>query len=111
MIAHLADVSIRSLILSAIVAAVLGICRKRTSPALAHALWTTVVCGMLALFELIPVLPPLPLRVLSQAFGTLVVAQTSALAADELQTTNRQPDSVPAARILSDCRFFDGGLQ
>lgn len=65
MFAHLADVSIRSVLLAVSAAAVLWISRKRRSAALEHAVWTAVMCGMLALFAFGDALPRLPLRVLT----------------------------------------------
>jgi len=65
--AHLVDVSIRSLVLVLVAAAVLWILRARRTAALQHAIWTAVVCGMLGLFLLGPAMPKLPLRVLRDA--------------------------------------------
>jgi uncharacterized protein (TIGR03435 family) len=67
MLAHLLDVSIRSLVLVAIAAGTLWTLRTRRTVALQHAIWTAVVCGMLGLFSLGSVLPRLPLRVLREA--------------------------------------------
>jgi bla regulator protein blaR1 len=64
MLAHLADVSIRSLLLALIAAIVLWMLRSRRTAALQHAIWAAVVCGMLALFALGAALPRLPLRIL-----------------------------------------------
>jgi hypothetical protein len=72
MFAYLADVSIRSLLLAASAIAVLAISRNRRSAALEHAVWTAVVCGMLALFALGRALPRLPLRVLTSPAATPV---------------------------------------
>jgi uncharacterized protein (TIGR03435 family) len=63
MLNHLADVSIRAVVLAAIAAAVVWLpTRKRA--AMEHAVWTAVVCGMLGLFVFGRVLPHLPVRVL-----------------------------------------------
>src|SRR5579862_382626 len=67
MLAHLVDVSIRSLALVLIAAAALWILRTSRTAALQHAIWTTVVCGMLGLFFLGSLLPRLPLRILADA--------------------------------------------
>jgi len=62
-LAHLAEVSIRSLLLALAAAIVPWILRRRREAALQHAVWTAVVCGMLALFAFGEVLPRLPLRI------------------------------------------------
>jgi len=67
MLAHLADVSVRSLLLAVAAAALLWILRNRRTAALEHALWAMVVSGMLALFAFGQALPRLPLRVLDRA--------------------------------------------
>jgi uncharacterized protein (TIGR03435 family) len=60
MLTHFADMSIRALAL-----ALLGsIFAWRRSAAVQHAMWTTVVCGMLAVFAFSSALPRLPVRVL-----------------------------------------------
>jgi beta-lactamase regulating signal transducer with metallopeptidase domain len=64
MLVHLADVSIRSLLLALPAAIVLWILRSRRTAALQHAVWVLVVCGMLALFAFGQALPRLPLRIL-----------------------------------------------
>jgi hypothetical protein len=64
MLAHLADVSIRSLLLVLAAAIVLWIPRIRRTAALQHAVWTAVLCGMLALFVFGQGLPRLPPRIL-----------------------------------------------
>ncbi|HEY6346388.1 MAG TPA: M56 family metallopeptidase [Bryobacteraceae bacterium] len=60
MLTHLADVSVRALELALIASLVAW----RRSAAVQHAAWTTVACGMLALFAFSSALPRLPLRVL-----------------------------------------------
>jgi uncharacterized protein (TIGR03435 family) len=65
MVAHLLDTSIRSLILALAAACVLWMLRSRRSAALQHAVWTAVVCGMLALVAFGQMLPRLPLRILT----------------------------------------------
>jgi uncharacterized protein (TIGR03435 family) len=64
MLAHLADVSIRSLLLALFACMVLWTLRSRRLAALQHAVWAAVVYGMLALFAFGAALPRLPLRVL-----------------------------------------------
>lgn len=57
MLAHLMDVSLRSMVIAAIAAAVLW---RQKGAALRHAVWAAVVCGMLALFLFGRALPRLP---------------------------------------------------
>jgi uncharacterized protein (TIGR03435 family) len=64
MLTHLADVSIRSLLLALPAAIGLWVLRSRRTAALQHAVWAAVVCGMLALFAFGQVLPRLSLRIL-----------------------------------------------
>ncbi len=66
MLAHLADVAVRSLLLAALAAVVLWMLRRTRTAALQHAIWTSVVCGMLALFAFGQALPRLPLRLLER---------------------------------------------
>jgi hypothetical protein len=66
MLAHVVDVSIRSLLLVLIAGIVLWGLRGKRTAALEHAAWTAVVCGMLALFVFGSALPRLPLRVLDR---------------------------------------------
>src|SRR5579872_606197 len=88
MLAHLADVSIRSVIPALIAAIVLWILRARRTAAFEHAVWTLVVCGMLAMFVFGPALPPLPLRLPGRP----------ALGPTPLETGPRSPlpDALPA---------------
>ena len=71
MLAHLADVSIRSLLLAAAAAIVLRVFRGRTTAAFEHAVWMTVVCGMLALLAFGEVLPRLPLPIPNRPSGAV----------------------------------------
>lgn len=80
MLAHLADVSVRSLALLIPAALILWLTRRTRSAALQHAVWTAVVCGMLALFAFGQTLPRLPLRII----------ETSAV-----QTTATAPPATP----------------
>jgi uncharacterized protein (TIGR03435 family) len=67
MLAHLFDVSTRSLFLAFVAAIVLtGVQRRRTA-ALEHAVWAAVVCGMLGLFAFGSVLPSLSLPIMPAA--------------------------------------------
>jgi hypothetical protein len=65
MFIHLADISIRAVILAFTAACVLWMMRRQRTAALEHAAWSIVVCGMLALFAFGEALPRLPLRILS----------------------------------------------
>ena len=67
MLAHLADVSIRSIFLALVAALALLVVRGRRTAALQHAIWAAVMCGMLALFAFGQALPRLPLHVLRSA--------------------------------------------
>ena len=64
MLAHLMDVSIRSLLLAALCALGLWILKRGRTAALEHAVWMVVVCGMLGLLAFGQILPRLPLRIL-----------------------------------------------
>jgi len=100
MLAHLADVSIRSLLLAFPAAMVLWVLRSRRTAALQHAVWTAVVCGMLALFTFGQALPRLPLRILDRpdaaqddppadAAAGFVVAETPQAPAPVVAKTRR----------------------
>ncbi len=78
MLAHLADVSIRSLALVIPAVLVLWLVRRTRTAALQHAVWTAVVCGMLALFAFGQVLPRLPLRILDRPAAQAVAPPTAA---------------------------------
>jgi uncharacterized protein (TIGR03435 family) len=100
MLAHLADVSIRSLLLALPAAVVLWVLRSRRTAALQHAVWAAVVCGMLALFLFGQALPRLPLRIL---YSDAVPAASPATVADrvmpnEFFTTRQAAALVPAKR-------------
>jgi uncharacterized protein (TIGR03435 family) len=64
MLSHLADLSIRALVLALTAAVVLWASRGRRTAAMEHAVWTAVTVGMLGLFVFGSALPRLPLRVL-----------------------------------------------
>ncbi len=64
MLAHLADASIRSLLLALPAAIVVWIAGRQRTAAMQHAIWTAVVCGMLTLSVFGQALPRLPLRIL-----------------------------------------------
>ncbi|SPE43530.1 membrane hypothetical protein [Candidatus Sulfopaludibacter sp. SbA3] len=71
MLAHLAGVSERSVLLALLAAFVLWMLRRRRTAALQHAVWALVVCGMLGLFAFGKALPRLPLRVLERPVGAV----------------------------------------
>jgi uncharacterized protein (TIGR03435 family) len=79
MLDHLADVSIRSLLLALPAALVLWILRSRRTAALQHAVWAAVVYGMLALFAFGQVLPRLPLRILDGPAPVQVTAPAASV--------------------------------
>ena len=93
MLAHLADVSIRSLLLALIAALALSALRRRRTAALQHAVWTAVVGGMLALFMLGAALPRMPLRVLT---SPIVPSAAVALASPVLEALPAQGNDLPA---------------
>jgi hypothetical protein len=62
MLAHLADASVRSLLVALMGAMVVWFPWRRRTAAFEHAVWTAVVCGMLALFVFGQALPRLRLR-------------------------------------------------
>src|SRR4051812_19255973 len=64
-LAHLQDVSVRSLVLATLAAAVLWL-MGRCSAAARHAIWSIVLAGMLVQFAAAPLLPPIPLRILAE---------------------------------------------
>ncbi len=106
MLAHLADVSIRSTLLALVAALALWILRSKQSAALQHAVWTALVCGMLALFSFGQALPRLPLRVLANSANTSVPASSaasSALIIDEIP----QGSGVPAEGSAKAARQID----
>jgi uncharacterized protein (TIGR03435 family) len=78
MLAHLADVSIRSLVLVIPAVLVLSLVQRTRTAALQHAVWTAVVCGMLALFAFGQALPRLPLRVLDRPVTQTAAPATAA---------------------------------
>ena len=102
MLAHLADVSIRSLLLALSAAIVLWTLRSRRTAALQHAVWTVVVCGMLALFAFGQALPRLPLRVLTspaaRKTGTPLPVPDSIELVSSATLPGGTGDSVPAFR-------------
>lgn len=74
MLTHLVDVSIRSLLLTLVAAIVLGVLRRRRTAAWQHAVWTGVICGMLALFAFGQFLPRLSLLVPDRVTAPVLIA-------------------------------------
>ena len=87
-LSFLASVAVRSLVFFAVVALALTVLRVKSAAA-RHAVWTAAMCGMLALPILEPLLPPLPLRVLTPA-------PANAVALPDLPTPAPAPAAVPA---------------
>jgi len=65
LITHLQDVSLRSLLLATLAAAILWSLRRRPNAAASHAVWSTVLAGMLLLFAAGPLLPVIRLHILA----------------------------------------------
>ena len=82
MLTYLTDISIRSLVL-VLPAAVLPLMRRR-SAAIEHALWTAVLCGMLALFAFGSAWPKLPLPILKSEAISAPVLPSATFAASWL---------------------------
>ncbi|MBZ5729179.1 MAG: TIGR03435 family protein [Acidobacteriia bacterium] len=103
MLPHLAEVSIRSLLLALPAAIVLWILRSRRTAALQHAVWAAVVCGMLALFALGQALPRLSLRILDRPAASLPAAPpavpANAAVIDEPPEAAQLPSPVPRRAI------------
>jgi len=78
MLTHLADVSLRSLLLMALAGIALVVTRKYRSPALQHAIWTAGLLGTLALFAIGEILPRLPLQVLNAALSQNIAIEATA---------------------------------
>lgn len=90
-LAYLASVSLRSLVLFGV--AVIGLAAFRVKAAAArHAVWTVVAGGMLLLAALTPALPPLPMRVLKSA-----PVETAQLPPVAMAETGPVSSSAPAA--------------
>jgi hypothetical protein len=64
LLAHLQDVSARSLLLATLAAALWPVWGRRSAAA-GHAVWSAVLAGMLLLFAAGPIVPAMPLRVLA----------------------------------------------
>jgi len=100
-VAHLADVSLRSLVLAAAAWAAMGLLRVR-SAAGRHAVWTLTTAAMLSMAVLGPVLPPLTLRVLRPAPAEPMAVVSTAVAlvpaSAALPAVEQAPATQPAPR-------------
>jgi uncharacterized protein (TIGR03435 family) len=101
MLAHLADVSIRSLLLALIAGIVVWTLRAKRTAALQHAVWTVVVCGMLALFAFGQALPRLPLRVLDRPAAAPLQSPPPPRHAPLVVESVELPAPIPLARPRS----------
>lgn len=93
-LAHLVDVSVRSVLVALAAAAVLWALRSKRNAALEHAVWTMVLGGMLLLLAVGPVLPELPLRILHQAAEHPAPVKVSRRAVQS-QPPRRRPSQAP----------------
>ena len=106
MLEHLADVSVRALVLAAIAAAVLW---RRRSAAMQHAVWTAVAVGMLGLFVFGPALPKLPVVVTTRHAAPVRLAAPPAPRVVFYGGGGAEPVAVrPMARIQARPRRIDG---
>jgi beta-lactamase regulating signal transducer with metallopeptidase domain len=113
MLSHLADVSLRSLLLALVALVVLLVLRRPRTAAFQHAVWTAVLCGMLTLFAFGQALPRFTLRILNNAAHTVVQADSAAVASpsasDEL--AEAEPiQAVGAVRRLRPIGWSDAAL-
>jgi uncharacterized protein (TIGR03435 family) len=73
---------------------VLWMLRRRRTAALQHAVWTAVVCGMLALFALGQTLPRLPLRILNRPSAPVAATPSNRPALSEVLEAGPLPAAV-----------------
>jgi len=106
MLKHLLDVSIRSILLALLAIAALFIARRVRTAAMQHAVWTTVVCGMLALFALGEYLPRIPLPIPAR---TTSVPAASMVAPSDPPELTTEIASVPNRREASPSRSMSWG--
>ena len=66
-LAHLLDASLRSLAVAMLAGAAVWMLGRRRGPAAAHWIWSCALAGMLALFAVGSIVPPVRLRVLAPA--------------------------------------------
>src|SRR5215471_9074879 len=97
MLAHLLDVSLRSLLLALAAAVALWILRNRRTAALKHAVWAMVVSGMFALFVVGQALPRFIMRIPDGVVAPLPTnSPGSTLVLDEGPSAAERSRSVPA---------------
>ncbi len=98
---YLADASVRSLCLAVAAMLAIAVVRTRSAP-VKHAVWTAVVCAMLALPLLSVALPAIPLRVLQPA-PMLIEPPTPAAA-----TAVNGPGNAAAVPVPEPRRYLPG---
>jgi len=102
MLPYLANISIRSLLLALAAVVALWILRRLHTAALQHAVWTVVVCGMLALFAFGQSLPRLPLRILNTPAAAMPLTPADIYASpaphEESFETAQPPAPIPPKR-------------
>jgi beta-lactamase regulating signal transducer with metallopeptidase domain len=99
MLAHLVDVSIRSLVLALPAAIVLWIAGRNRTAALRHAIWTAVLCGMLALFAFGRALPTFPVRILDPPPASASTGERVLPPVMFEETSEAAPLAAPAPKI------------
>jgi uncharacterized protein (TIGR03435 family) len=100
MLAHLADVSVRSILLALFASVVVWFLARRSTAALQHAVWTSVVCGMLALLAFGQVLPRLPLRLPHRATARASAIQQPAPPAIAQPVATESPLPAKASKSI-----------
>jgi BlaR1 peptidase M56 len=101
MLAHLPEVSIRSFLLALVAYGALWIVRRNRSAALQHAVWTSVVSAMLALFVFSPFLPRLPIRLLKPQPPVMTVSNPTASSGAAGQAAGRSAPDLSRPRDWS----------
>src|SRR5215813_9984658 len=97
MLAHIFDVSLRSLLPAIAAGVALWILRNRRTAALQHAVWAMVVIGMLALFVIGQALPRVPLHIPDGVVSPLQTnSPVSAFILGEGPSAGDRRSSVPA---------------
>ncbi|MBV8729339.1 MAG: M56 family metallopeptidase, partial [Acidobacteriia bacterium] len=97
MLTHLADVSLRSLLLALVAAAVLWVLRNRRTAAIEHAVWSIVMIAMLGLFAFGEVFPRLPLRVLGGRIAPAPEARSGEIAPLQDRVYSEMPQPLTPA--------------
>ena len=103
LLSFLASVSVRSLVLAMLAAAVMAVFRVRAA-AVRHAVWTMVTMGMLLLAAFAPLMPPIPLRVFRPVPAANVDAASTSIgpihASPVVQVESVPSKSTPSARSI-----------